>query len=80
MVDTRTSPADFLETRLRVSEEAGHVDLVKLHRLRGREIREGDHLVAVIPACKPKVDKWGGDNGFRPMQEALRQNDGGEEV
>lgn len=70
-LDATASPADFVAARHKAFSAAAATDLIKLLRLRAKEIRAGGHLIAAIGGLKPDGESTPSNTGFQPLQAAM---------
>lgn len=74
-LDATASPAEFIAARHEALATAGHTDLVRLLRLRAREIRSGGYFIAGIGGIRPagEPDEPPSNTGFQPFQSAMKK-------
>ncbi|KAF5019324.1 hypothetical protein F66182_8681 [Fusarium sp. NRRL 66182] len=70
-LDATASPAEFGAARHKALSAAGHTDLIKILKLRAREIRHGGYLIAALGGQKPEGEKRASNPGAGPIQAGL---------
>ncbi|KAF5676149.1 benzoate carboxyl methyltransferase [Fusarium heterosporum] len=69
-LDATVSPVDFAVARHKALASAAHIDLIKLLKLRAKEIREEGYLIAAIGGQKPGGETRPSNPGGHVMQAA----------
>ncbi|WZH49384.1 S-adenosyl-L-methionine-dependent methyltransferase [Fusarium acuminatum] len=67
-LDATASPADFAVARHKALASAGHTDLIKLLKLRAKEIREGGYFITAIGGQKPEGETTPSNPGAQVIQ------------
>lgn len=67
-LDATASPADYAIARHKALATAAHTDLIKLLKLRAKEIREGGYLIAAIGGQKPEGETRPSNPGGHILQ------------
>lgn len=67
-LDATASPADYAVARHKALASAGHTDLIKVLKLRAKEIREGGYLIAAIGGQKPEGETRPSNPGGHILQ------------
>ncbi|KAJ4251009.1 hypothetical protein NW762_011659 [Fusarium torreyae] len=70
-LDATASPAEFAAARHKALAAAGHTDLIKLLKLRAKEIRQGGYLISAIGGQRPKGETVDSNPGIQPVQSGL---------
>ncbi|KAJ3524661.1 hypothetical protein NM208_g11970 [Fusarium decemcellulare] len=70
-LDASAPPAEFVAARQKAFSAAGQKDLIKLLKLRAKEIRSGGYLIAAIGGQKPAGEEKPSSPGFQPLQAAM---------
>ncbi|KAM0212606.1 hypothetical protein ACHAQI_004561 [Fusarium lateritium] len=67
-LDATASPADFAAARHEALASAAHTDLIKLLKLRAKEIREGGYFITAIGGQKPEGETTVSNPGAHVIQ------------
>ncbi|KAJ4129804.1 hypothetical protein NW768_006774 [Fusarium equiseti] len=67
-LDATASPTDYAIARHKALATAAHTDLIKLFKLRAKEIREGGYLIAAIGGQKPEGETRPSNPGGHILQ------------
>ncbi|RBR24323.1 uncharacterized protein FIESC28_02813 [Fusarium coffeatum] len=67
-LDATASPTDYAIARHKALATAAHTDLIKLLKLRAKEIREGGYLIAAIGGQKPEGETRPSNPGGHILQ------------
>ncbi|KAF5973226.1 benzoate carboxyl methyltransferase [Fusarium bulbicola] len=70
-LDATASPADFAVARHKALAAAAHTDLIKLLKLRAKEIRSGGYFIAAIGGQAPEGESTPSKPGSQVLQAGL---------
>ncbi|KAF4446881.1 Benzoate carboxyl methyltransferase [Fusarium austroafricanum] len=70
-LDATASPAEFAAARHKALAAAGHTDLIKILKLRAKEIRTGGYLIAAIGGQMPEGETRPSKPGAEVLQSGL---------